>query len=292
MLGDRVSRKLLVLTSLIGWSAATALSGAAESLTMLAVLRVVFGVFLCIYLPSAAALQAGHHGPETRTFAMGLNKLAQSGGVVLGAAGVGLVAEHWGWRPAFWVTGLAGIALALASPCLLSEAPGSAAAARLPWSKIGRTLADLGRNGTFLMLVANEFFSGVAVWVFLYWLPLYLFETYHLKLAAAGSSGMAMLQITSMLGSLAGTWLVRRLPRLGAPRRMFLFAVSTLAAAPCLLCFLAHPTYLIVTVAVSAYSLLRGFGGIFELPILCEVVPPSQQSTAIGLLVAGAFSPD
>lgn len=290
MLGNRYSRRLLVLVSLVAWSATSVLSGVANGLLALAILRVAFGVAESLYLPAATALQADHHGPETRTLAMGLNTLAQSGGAVLGAACAGFIAERWGWRYAFGAVGFAGIVLALSSPRMLSDAPAAAASAHPPRAKVGEAISYLIRDPTYLMLVADEMLSGVAVWIFFFWLPLFLYESYGIKMGAAGFSGMAMLQISTMAGTVLGTWISHKLPRMSASRRLLLFAVSFIAAAPCLLCFLFHPSYLVVTVAISAFSLMRATGAVYELPLLCDVVPPAYRSTAVGLLISGACS--
>jgi len=287
MFGDLYPRSLMILVSLAAWSATTVLSGAANGFLMLALLRIAFGVSESLYLPAATALQADHHGPETRTLAMGLNSLAGSGGVVLGAACAGFIAEHCGWRYAFWVWGFAGIALALSSPRLLSEAPVTAIV-RPPRAKVGEAIAYLIRDPTYLLLIANEILLSIAGWIFFFWLPLFLYESYGVKMAAAGLTGMAMLQVSGMLGIAAGTWISHHVPNMDARSRLLLFAVTFLAAAPCLLCFLFHPKYLAITVAISAFSLLRGVGGVYEMPILCDVVPPPYRSTAVGILIAGA----
>ena len=289
ILGDRYSRRLLVITSVASWSITALLCGAATGVVMLAVIRVTFGIAESFYLPAAVALQGGHHGPGTRTFVMGLNKAAQSAGVVLGAAAVGWIAERWGWRSAFAIPGAIGLALALASPWLLSEPPASPRS-ELQRARPGAALAFLIRNGTYLVIVSNEMLSAVAIWMLFSWMPLFLYETYGVKMAAAGLSGMAMLQLSQIFGTISGTALARRLPQMGAPHRMRLFAACGLVSSPCLLCFHGHPSYALVTVAVSTFSFFRGWGGVYELAILCDVVPPSFRSMAVGVMVAAAMA--
>jgi MFS family permease len=287
--GDRYSRRLLVLISVSAWSLTTLLTGASNGWIMLVVLRIAFGLSESLYLPAAAALQADHHGPATRTLAMGLNNLAQNLGPVVGAACAGWLADRWGWRSSFAGLGFVGVALALSAPRFLSDAP-VLHAKPMPRAKAGEALSYLARDGTYLVLVANEMISGVAVWIFFFWLPSYLFDTYGVTMAAAGFSGMAMQQLSSFAGTGVGTWLSHRAPGMSARLRQFLFAITSIAAAPCLLCFLFHPRYVTVAVAISIFNLLRAFGGVFELPVLCDVVPISYRSTAVGILISGACS--
>jgi len=287
-LGDLYSRRTLVLISVSSWSAITLLTGFAPGWTVLLILRIVFGVSESFYLSSATGLQADHHGPETRTLALGLNSLAQNIGPVGGAALAGWLAVRWGWRGAFAGLGLLGIVLALGSPRLLSDAP-LKTTKRQPRAKVGETLAYLMRDPTYLSLVLNEALSGFSVWIFFFWLPDYLYETYHVKMAAAGVAGMAMQQLTAIAGTATGTWLSYRYPGMTPRFRHLLFALSCVISAPCLLCFLIHPSYLMVTVAIGVFSVLRGFGGVYELPVLCDVVPSAYRSTAVGLLIGGAM---
>jgi hypothetical protein len=153
---------------------------------------------------------------------------------------------------------------------------------------MGEAIAYLVRDGTYLTLVANEILSGVAVWIFFFWLPLFLLETYGITMAAAGFAGMAMQQLSAVAGTAAATWLSYRRPGMKARIRQLLYALTSIAAAPCLLCFLFHPRFGTVAVAISIFSLLRAFGGVYEMPVLCDVVPSAYRSTAIGLLISGA----
>jgi MFS family permease len=287
-LGDLYSRRTLVLISVASWSAITLLTGFAPGWTVLLLLRIGFGMAESFYLSSATGLQADHHGPETRTRALGLNSLAQNIGPVGGAALAGWLAVRWGWRGAFVGLGLLGIALALGSPRLLSDAPVKRAKPPAR-ATVGETLAYLFRDLTYLSLVLNEALSGLSVWIFFFWLPDYLYETYHVKMAAAGVAGMAMQQLSAVAGIAIGTWLSYRHPGMPPRFRHLLFALSCLISAPCLLCFLIHPSYLLVTVAIGVFSLLRGFGAVYELPVLCDVVPSAYRSTAVGLLIGGAM---
>ncbi|MSU46018.1 MAG: MFS transporter [Lacunisphaera sp.] len=93
MLADRYSRRLIVIVSLVGWSAVTALTGAANGLLMLVLLRIGLGVTESMFLPSACAIMAANHGLETRGRAMGLMQVSQSIGVVLGGVGVSYAAD-------------------------------------------------------------------------------------------------------------------------------------------------------------------------------------------------------
>ena len=288
VLADRWSRRRQVVWSLALWSAVTALMGAADGFIALLLLRGALGLVESLYLPAATALLADHHGPETRGRAMSLHSVGLNFGVVLGGAFAGYLAERFGWRSGFWVLGLAGIGLAIASGFFLRDgrASGQAGAVTAPITRpsLAEALRYLAGVPSYHVLLAKAMLAGVGVWVFLNWLPLYFREAFNLTLGAAGFAGTFMLQISTVLGIAIGGWVSDRAAAGGAKRRMLVQGLSYLAAAPFLLLFLTHPGFTAVTVAVSAFSLFRGLGQANENPTLCEVIPVQYRSTAIGIM--------
>ncbi|WP_414662455.1 MFS transporter [Horticoccus sp. 23ND18S-11] len=288
VLADRWSRRRQVVWSLALWSAVTALMGAADGFLALLLLRGALGLVESLYLPAATALLADHHGPETRGRAMSLHSVGLNFGVVLGGAFAGYLAERFGWRSGFWVLGLAGIGLAIASGFFLRDGPQwenvTAAPIRAVRPSLGEALRYLAGVPSYHVLLAKAMLAGVGVWVFLNWLPLYFREAFNLTLGAAGFAGTFMLQISTVLGIAIGGWVSDRAAAGGAKRRMLVQGLSYLAAAPFLLLFLTHPGFTAVTVAVSAFSLFRGLGQANENPTLCEVIPVQYRSTAIGIM--------
>jgi MFS family permease len=105
-----------------------------------------------------------------------------------------------------------------------------------------------------------------------------------MSLGMAGFAGMFMLQIPTMLGIATGGWISDRVAVRNARQRMLFQALCYFCAAPFLLPFLNRPGFILVTVAVSVFSLLRGLGQANENPILCDVIPPQFRSTAIGFM--------
>jgi predicted MFS family arabinose efflux permease len=137
-------------------------------------------------------------------------------------------------------------------------------------------------------MVGESMMSGMGMWVFFSWLPLYLRETYGMSLAAAGFSGTFMLQISVMTGIGVGGWLSDRLAARIPHRRVLAYGTSYVAAAPFLLVFLGHPDFAVVAFGIAAFSFLRGVGQSNDHPTLCEVVPPNMRSTGIGIMNACA----
>lgn len=290
-LGDHYSRTRIVLISLVAWSGVTALMGGATGFPMLLGLRVGLGVTESLFLPAAFALIAQAHDLRTRGRAMSMISIGINGGMVLGGATAGFLAEHYGWRTGFWVFGIAGLILALAGPSFL---PANSPQATTPAQSLvkrpsfGEAVRYLARVRTYYALLVESTLSGMGMWIFFAWLPLYFRDTFNLSLAAAGFAGTFMLQVSVVLGVIVGGWVSDRAAARAPHRRMLAYGTCYLLCAPFLLLFLTQPGFGMVVVAISCFSFLRGVGQANDNPTLCEVVPAQFRSTAIGIMNACA----
>jgi MFS family permease len=165
--------------------------GASRGFNMLLVLRFCLGVAECLFLPAAIALIAEYHGPATRARAMSFISIGVNAGLVLGGTFAGFLADRFGWRFGFWVLGLAGVALALlAKPLLLSQpaaaealpdvsATGAVSGAVPPVerSSFFEAMRYLVRVPSYYALLFESMLSGMGLWIFFSWLPLYFKDT-------------------------------------------------------------------------------------------------------------------
>jgi predicted MFS family arabinose efflux permease len=216
---------------------------------------------------------------------MSLISIGVNSGMIVGGSFVGFMAERHGWRSGFWILGLGGIALALAAKPWLGPPPRSpevaAGAPRPSWSAALRYLAGVP---SYWVLVGESMLSGLGNWIFLAWLPLYFKETFALTLAQAGFAGTFTLQVSVVLGVIAGGWLSDRVAAAAPERRMLLYAIFYFAAAPCLLLFLGPATLGVTAAALATFAFLRGMGQANDTPTQCEIVPAQFRSTAVGLM--------
>ncbi|HMX29887.1 MAG TPA: MFS transporter, partial [Blastocatellia bacterium] len=108
-LADRYSRKKIIILSLAVWSVVTWLTGHVGSFNQLLAARALMGLSEACYIPAALALIADRHGERTRSLATGLHQSGIYVGIILGGWFGGWLAQHYGWRSAFTVLGVAGI---------------------------------------------------------------------------------------------------------------------------------------------------------------------------------------
>ena len=103
-LADRYGRKIMVQRAMFGGALVISLMGFAQNVWQLAALRAVQGV-LTGTVPAATTLVASSAPRERSGYALGLLQMAVWIGASIGPLLGGLVADTWGYRAAFWVTG-------------------------------------------------------------------------------------------------------------------------------------------------------------------------------------------
>lgn len=285
-LADKYSRSKIVFWSILIWSLITLLTGLSRNTTDLLVLRAALGLAESFYLPAAVALLGEHHGPATRGKAMGFHLIGLNLGVLLGGAFVGSLAEHYGWRPGFWILGVMGIALACGAKYFLSDGPVPVAEAKpvtVIAAKPAQAWGYLLRTPSFHGLLLSAIVAGVASWTFLSWLPLFFSENYGMKLGAAGLAGVALYKAPVLLGTGVGGWISDQAIRHNGRARVMIKALSFLVSCPFLFFFIGAPTFALLATMLIVSSFIRAIGVPSEHAIICEVVPPQFRSTAIGI---------
>jgi len=279
-LADRASRSTLIILTLAAWSLCTFLTGAANALALLCLLRLGLGVSESVFSPAAFALVADHHGSATRGRAMSILSLSFQVGIVVGAACAGYLAERYGWRAGFFVLGTCGLAVALAARFFLADRPRSGGEGEKPTA--AAAFRFIGGVPCFYVVMLKQLLVEMGTWVLLTWIPLFLYETYHIKLGEAGLVGMLMLSGALVAGMALGGWVSDAVGARQPRHRMALLGLYYLVAAPFLLVFLLRPSFALVVAAMSVCSVIRGMGTATERPLLCDIIPAPHRSTVFG----------
>lgn len=285
--GDRLSRRSVILWSLIGWSIATALCGAARAAWELVALRVLLAVAQVAYMPTAQAFIADVHGPETRAKASGLFQAGSYVGIFLAGLPAAAVATQFGWRMMLVFSGLVGLALAVVMWRFLPDPQRAETQPAAPPVTIREALALLRIPSLLLMAVAFAL-AGIAFWVLFTYLALFVYERYGVSLETAAFQSTFYMQASAMLlmpafGAVSDAW-TRRDTR----NRFLACALASLVAIPALLAVGGgnHPAILIA--GLIAFGLAMAGTDASWLPMLCYVTEPRQRATAYGILNACA----
>jgi MFS transporter, Spinster family, sphingosine-1-phosphate transporter len=236
------------------------------------------------YIPAALALIADYHAKGNVSLATGIHNSGIYAGIILGGAGGGWMGEHYGWRSAFIVLGIAGVAYtAVAVFVLRGERTGrreASSIAKLQFLAALRELLALPGFKT-LVLVFGSF--SIANWAIYTWLPLYLYERFKLSLTAAGFSATFYIQAASIAGILLGGLLADRWSR-GSPRgRILAQTLGVAMAAPCLFLVGFTASMALLIPALVIFGLGRGFYDCNTMPVLAQIARSDLRSTGYGI---------
>jgi MFS family permease len=281
-LADRFGRVRVIIVSLLIWSLITWLTGHARTFEELVVARALMGLSEACYIPAALALIADYHARGKLSLATGIHTSGIYMGIILGGWGGGWMGERYGWRYAFTVLGIVGVVYTL---LLLPTLRGKETAAREEMAKPRflpalRELLSLPGFKT-LTLVFGAF--SLANWAIYTWLPVYLYERFNMKLAAAGFSATFYIQVASFGGILVGGLLADRWNKVSARGRVLTQCLGVALAAPCLFLvgFTASTGLLIAALVI--FGLGRGFYDCNAMPVLSQIARSDLRSTGYGI---------
>jgi MFS family permease len=279
---DRIRRKSAILGGLHAWSAICMATALSRNLGTLLAFRAAEGLGETFYFPASMSLLSDYHGPATRSRALGFHQTSVYTGTIAGGFFAGLIGQVYGWRWSFVVFGGLGILLGIALNRWLIEPPRPVTKTeRMPF---GEFALLVWRNPTALLLMAAFLCSNFVATVLLSWMPKFLFDKFHLSLAAAGLTATVYVQLASMAGSPLGGWLADLLRRRTPGGRMIIQAVGVLCGAPFVaLCGLTSSTLWLV-VALTAWGLFKGLYDANIFASMFDVIHPEARGTAAGFM--------
>ena len=122
-LAERYSRVNIITAAILIWSAFTALCGTAANFAMLGAYRFGVGIGEAGLSPPAHSLISDYYEPKQRASALSIYSFGIPLGTMIGAIAASQIAAAFGWRAAFMVVGLPGVAVAIALRMLVKEPP-------------------------------------------------------------------------------------------------------------------------------------------------------------------------
>jgi len=242
---DRFSVYALLALGTALWSISTFLMGFIGGLVSLVVLRLVLGVGESIVFPAGSKIICRHIPAEHRGIANSVMATALALGPAVGTLVGGSILAMAGWRPMFFLFGLASALWLIPWRALVGGLPPRERSAEplVPIKNI------LGRWSLWSMGIAHSL-SNYGFYFLLAFLPLYLVQQRGLtiiQMTMLATLGYAVQAVAALvLGGISDRW--TRSGRSEAAMRRWLLAGGQLAAAGCVIgVFAAHS---LVTVAL------------------------------------------
>lgn len=295
VIADRVNRKWLIVASLGIWSAVTLAMGHVNNFQTLYWLRAVMGVSEAFYIPAGLSLIADFHQGATRSLAIGIHM----GGIYLGQAlgGVGgWIAQDISWRSAFGSFGALGITYSVVLMLFLRESR-----ERNPVSASLRETGGAGTNrfsgvqwlGFFILLLCFSL-PSLPGWAVKNWLPTLLQDRFLLDQKSSGLWATIITAGAGFFGVLLGGRISDVFSQRNVWGRTWISAAGLLLTVPALLGIGFAPSAVLAVICAAIYGLGFGMFDTNNMPILCQLVPPSFRASGYGLMnffgiAAGAF---
>jgi len=296
---DRGIRKNIVAIGVGIWSVATLLSGAVANAGQLYAARAVLGVGEAGYYPAGTSLLVDYVPRERRAWVMGIWNVGASVGAAVGFALGGLVADHYGWRAAFYMTAVPGLICAVLAWRIREPRRGASdgAAKVRPAPPIRESVRAILGIRTMRVAIASQTLNFFVLGAAAFWFPTLLQRRFAISLGTAGLISGAVLVLSGIIGTLGGGWLADRLLARYPSARLLVTGAGFLISAPLLIISLLMPSLaLTVPIFFLGGIFLNAYNGPMT-ALMQDVVRPELRcaTVAVSLIVAhvlgDAFSP-
>ncbi|MGE4322462.1 MAG: spinster family MFS transporter [Sphingobium sp.] len=287
-LAERGSRLNLISAALAFWSLMTAACGLAHNFWHLFAARLGLGVGQAGCTPAAQSMLSDVFPQDKRSTALSIYSIGVPIGTLLGALFGGWIGQEFGWRMAFLVVGLPGIAIALLARLTLREPPrgepdlGQPAGEAPP---LAQALATLAGSPAFRHLAAAFTFAATAGYSLNLFLVAFLQRMHGIPLIDASFSFGLVSGVTGIVGMLAGGVLTDRLARRDKRMQYWLPAAALGLTAPCLMIALVQKDLwtmaLFMVAGATLYPMYVGPG----FAAAHNLVEPRMRATATAILL-------
>ncbi len=294
---DRIGTKIGYTVSIAVWSVAAAVHALAGGTAGFMVARALLGLGESGNFPASIKTVAEWFPKRERAFATGLFNSGANIGAVVAPAVVPALALAVGWRMTFVITGLLGFIwiifwwffyevparhqrVSATELAHINSDPQTAddIAPEQPehWTVIFRKRAIWG-------FMCGKLFTDPIWWFFLFWLPSYLSDVYHLDLKKLGGP-LILIYLAATFGSIGGGWLSSWLvsrgwsPTKARQSAMLLFAVCVLPVMGLGQLNQIAPVIAVLSLAVAAHQAWSA--NIFT--VASDVFPKRSLSLVVG----------
>ncbi|HVT10065.1 MAG TPA: MFS transporter [Polyangia bacterium] len=230
--GDRRPRFRLAALGVLIWSAATFGSGLAPTYLALVVARALTGVGEASYTVVTPSLVSDFYPAARRGRALAIFYAAIPVGSALGYVLGGAINARFGWRWAFFMAGLPGMALAVLLLFLRDPQRGALDAAATQAAPARPSLRVLAAYPSFLFNTASQIIYTFVVGGLATWMPTYFVRVRHLPLKTADLTFGGVLALAGLVGTLIGGRLGDRLAQRHPAGHFLLSGTSLVASLP------------------------------------------------------------
>ena len=296
IIADNLSRKKLIVGSLLVWSSVTYLMGLATTYDQVFWLRALMGVSEALYLPAGLSLIADYHTGGSRSLAVGIHMTGLYLGQAIGGFGATLAAAY-SWNTTFYWFGIIGIVYAFVLAVFLKDkkrvTPEEAkeGTPKKSQANVLLSLKSLFTNPAFWVILLYFAIPSLPGWATKNWLPTLFAENLGLPMSQAGPIATITIAFSSFVGVVFGGILSDRWVRKNIKGRIYTGAIGLSLTIPSLLLLGFGSSIVEVVTAGVLFGIGFGMFDANNMPILCQFVSARQRATAYGVMnMVGVFA--
>ena len=294
---DFFRRKWMIVAGMAIFSLGILLSGFASGLGMLVFAYGILNAAGQSLMPPANSSLIGQFHVETRGTAFSIYQMCIYVGTIVCSCAAGWLASlgEGGWRKAFVLFGLIGLAWAVLLVWKLRDTPPVEVQSKSEEVKSTEekssvreaVLAMVGKP-TALMLMLGLGFYFYALYGFKTWLPMFLVKTYpDVTIQSAAFHGVFWFYLGAMAGVLFGGRLSDRIYPRRREIRIEMNILGLVLAIPLLLGMAYAPTFPVCVAASGVFGFATGIYDSNLYASLLEVVKPRYRAAAVGIFGCG-----
>lgn len=257
---DRGKRRSIIALALSVWSLMTAVSGLAQNYLHLLLARVGVGVGEAGGSPPAHSMISDIFRKEERATALSIYSIGIYIGILTGFALGGWIADTFGWRTAFFVVGLPGVAVALFLRLTVKEPVRGWSEGRegdtTPPPPFVEVLRFLWSRRTFRNLALAGSLQALVIYAIGNWLPSYFQRNFEIGLTELGIWMALTSGFGGGAGSFFGGWMTDKLGARDARWYVWGPAILVLSIIPVLLVILNTQVLTLALVLTGLFHFL------------------------------------
>ena len=289
ILGDRLSKKWIIVLALLLWSTATMLTGLSAGLPALILLRsIATGGGEAFYSPSANKLISENHDENTRATAISVHQTALYIGFIVSGMIATQVAKYLGWRTAFFIFGGCGIALAALMAWRIRPDFSSDRKESLGQLVNGGVRAFFTSPTAWLLAFAltGFQFSGQALFM---WSPAYLQENFSLDPTKAAFDSSFYPQMAAIIGIFIGARISDRAVEKYKTARIWMLAVGLVCGSPFFYLIGNATSESVICIALAGFGFFKGIYDSNLFASLYDVIEPRFRSMATSFILMFSY---
>jgi len=290
---DRIGTRLGFSIAVVVWSLAAMIHGAATTAFTFGVARALLGLGEAANFPACIKTVAEWFPKKERALAAGIFNSGSNLGATAAILTVPFLTAQFGWQGSFVATGALGFiwlafwllvykkpedhpAISPSELALIQSDPPDKASS-YPWKK----LLPLRQTWAF---ASGKFMTDGIWWFYMFWLPKYLQETFHLTLAEIVWPTLICYNAAS-IGSVGGGWISSSLIGRGWPlnrARKTAMLICALAVVPVLYAPFSKSLWLVVGLVSLALAAHQGWSANLFTTV-SDMFPRSAVGSVVGI---------